>query len=57
MSLICPRQNIVSDIFLAIGQNAMEVGEVAGEKKRRLRVLPTVTETLRAILADAPALE
>ena len=35
----------------------MEVDEVAGEKKRRLRVPPTVMETLRAILADVITLE
>ena len=38
-------------------QNAMDVDEVAGEKKQRLRVPPTVTETQRAILADVPTLE
>ena len=35
----------------------MEVDEVAGEKKRRLRVPPTVMETLRAILANVITLE
>ena len=38
-------------------QNAMDVDDVAEKKKPRLRVPPTVTETLRAILADAPTLE
>ena len=38
-------------------QNAMDVDDVAEKKKQRLRVPPTVTETLRAILADAPTLE
>ena len=37
-------------------QNAMDVDEVA-EKKQRLRVPPTVTETQRAMLADVPTLE
>ena len=35
----------------------MDVDDVAEKKKQRLRVPPTVTETLRAILADAPTLE
>ena len=46
--------------FLAMNrkrQNAMDIDEVAGEKKQRLRVPPTVTETQRAILADVPTLE
>ena len=38
-------------------QNAMDVDDVTEKKKQRLRVPPTVTETLRAILADAPTLE
>ena len=45
--------------FLAMNrkrQNAMDVDEVA-EKKQRLRVPPTVTETQRAILVDVPTLE
>ena len=38
-------------------QNAMDVDDVVEKKKQRLRVPLTVTETLRAILADAPTLE
>ena len=38
-------------------QNAIDVDDVAEKKKQRLRVPPTVTETLGAILADAPTLE
>ena len=55
-----PKHSLKYLHFLAmkgIRQNVMDVDDVAEKKKQRLRVPPTVTETLRAILADAPTLE
>ena len=55
-----PKHSLKYFHFLAMNrkrQNAMDVDEVAGEKKQRLSVPPTVTETQRAILADVPTLE
>ena len=55
-----PKHSLKYFHFLAMNrkrQNAMDVDEVAGERKQRLSVPPTVTETQRAILADVPTLE
>ena len=54
-----PKHSLKYLHFLAMKrkkQNAMNVDDVA-KKKQRLRAPPTVTETLKAILADAPTLE